>query len=504
MSILKGVCAMDVSDIEQTFSLHVMLSQCDRELLHLSGRIQAHGALLCFHKATLIVTHISQNIAEFLPSLTVPELGELLPDYWLERLDGYILENGKPLVRERVLETLFGSLDIRIVRHQEIVLVEIERSAKTDDYIYPFIDAQKKLFVMPGNEEELQAYHQTLVRSIREITRFSRVMIYRFHEDLSGEVIAESAEVGLGLYLGLRFPASDIPSVARNLYQVNPCRTIPHVGSAIIDILSLTGVSPDLTFSDLRSVSPAHILYLNNMGVKSSFAVPIMLAGKLWGLIICHHHQPALLSLRERERCVFLGLCYGLGLSHFISNRHIVMLTSLDARIEEVIEPIMLSRGDIYKGLEDSFQRIMNIVSAHGLVLYFGHHQLVFGETLEANVLCQLDQQFSVQKENFMASDHLVDYAPLACQSMIGGVMAIKSYSVKSGWVRLYWLRKSLPQEVLWGGNPNKPVESMNSVISPRKSFEKWVEIRTDYARQWSEEDQAIARMLKVRLLRWL
>jgi len=498
------VCAMNAAelvDVGSQTSVHA-LSQYDRELLHLSSRIQAHGALFYFHQSTLVVTHVSQNIADFLPSLFVPTLGERLPDYFLERLGRYVLEDGQHLVRERVLDTPSGSLDIRMVQHQEMILVEIERSAKTNDTPYPFLDAQKKLLIMPSNEQALQGYHQTLVESIREMTQFSRVMIYRFHEDLSGEVIAEAAESNL--YLGLRFSASDIPAVARNLYQVNPYRTIPHVGGATVDILSFVGLSPDLTFSDLRSVPPAHILYLYNMAVKSSFAVPLMLSEKMWGMVVCHHDQPALLSLRERERCVVLGHCYMLGISHFILARRIAMLTSLDLRVEEAIEPVLLSMGDIHKGLVDSFQRLINIVSAHGLVVYFGHHQLVFGQTLEADILRRLDQKFSIQQETLMVSDHLLDCVPEARQSLIGGVMAIKAYSAKSGWVRLYWLRQSLPQEILWGGNPQKQVENIHLIPSPRKSFEKWVETRTDYSQQWSEEEQAIACVLKVRLLRWL
>ncbi|MBK7416290.1 MAG: GAF domain-containing protein [Dechloromonas sp.] len=142
----------------------------------------------------------------------------------------------------------------------------------------------------PGNAAELTAHHQALLLGVREITGFDRVMLYHFHDDFSGEVIAEEAREGLGSYMGLRFPASDIPAIARRIYLVNPWRSIPDIETPISAVLG-EGVS-NLTNSLLRSVSPVHLKYLEHMGVRASFSLPVKVGGKLWGLVACHHLSP--------------------------------------------------------------------------------------------------------------------------------------------------------------------------------------------------------------------
>ncbi len=71
---------------------------------------------------------------------------------------------------------------------------------------------------------------------MRALTGFDRVMVYRFDPDGSGEVIAEAARAGLEPYLGLHYPASDIPQQARVLYQRNWLRIIPDIKALPVPI----------------------------------------------------------------------------------------------------------------------------------------------------------------------------------------------------------------------------------------------------------------------------
>ncbi len=125
------------------------------------------------------------------------------------------------------------------------------------------------------------------------MTGFDRVMVYRFAQDDSGEVIAESTHAGVESFLGLHYPASDIPRQARGLYERNWLRIIPDVEavpSPIQPTLDSAGKPLDLSQSVLRSVSPIHIEYLENMGVRASMSVSILREGRLWGLFACHHN----------------------------------------------------------------------------------------------------------------------------------------------------------------------------------------------------------------------
>ena len=147
---------------------------------------------------------------------------------------------------------------------------------------------------------------------MRRLTGFDRVMIYRFDEDWNGQVVAEDRADGLNSFLGLRYPASDIPAQARALYRSQWLRLIVDVGYRPVPLVPplnpLTGRPLDLSHASLRSVSPVHVEYLHNMGVSASMSISLLDRGELWGLIACHHyagpHQP---PYEIRVAAEFLG-----------------------------------------------------------------------------------------------------------------------------------------------------------------------------------------------------
>jgi len=130
----------------------------------------------------------------------------------------------------------------------------------------------------------------TAANLIRDITGFDRVMIYQFDKDWNGEIIAEACADNIEPYLGLHFPASDIPSQARELFKSSRIRQI---SDALYEPSALVargdGRAIDLGRSSLRSVSPIHIEYLENMGVSSTLVGSLLVEGALWGLLSCQH-----------------------------------------------------------------------------------------------------------------------------------------------------------------------------------------------------------------------
>jgi diguanylate cyclase (GGDEF)-like protein len=153
---------------------------------------------------------------------------------------------------------------------------------------------------------ELNEILETTAREIRAFLNTHRVKIYRFEEDGSGEVIAESIHSDrLPSMLGLRFPATDIPEKARELFLTARQRVI-------VDVASGRKTTEELDFSDNGEsisrrgirywpVDPCHAEYLKNMGVSSSLTIPILNQHHLWGLLVSHHAKPRRYSEREIE-----------------------------------------------------------------------------------------------------------------------------------------------------------------------------------------------------------
>jgi light-regulated signal transduction histidine kinase (bacteriophytochrome) len=398
-------------------------------------------------------------------------------------------------------------IDVQLIRCQGAVLIELERNDTPAEPI-TIQSYQRPMMIAPRDTDELTEYHQTLLKAIRDIAGFERIMIYRFQDDWAGEVIAELSTAGTGSYLGLRFPASDIPAIARNLYLVNASRMIPDSAATAVPVIGLTSEPPDMTRSDLRSVSPVHLQYLANMGVGASFSLPVRVSGRLWALVACHHRQPRTLSPDQRNACVMLAGAYALGLTTYLASRRLQMMDSLERRIDGVLEALS-DHSDPLDGIEANGQRLIEALDAKGFAMAVGTDVVIAGEGPDIDGISIIDQWFLNDcKESVFSTDYLTSIFPAKVEILaaVSGMMAIKARSVRSGWVRFYWFRPAEPQEVAWAGNPNKPhIENAGVVaLSPRRSFERWVETKSGYSRPWLNEEKLVAGKFRNNLLRWL
>ena len=157
----------------------------------------------------------------------------------------------------------------------------------------------------------LRALCDETARIFKGLTGYDRVMVYRFDHDGHGEVLSEAKEPALEAFLGNRYPASDIPQIARRLYERNRVRVLRDVeyrSAPLIPPLSpITGDQLDMSQCFLRSISPIHVQYLKNMGVRGTLVVSLMVNGKLWGLVSCHHYVPRFIHFEERAVCELLA-----------------------------------------------------------------------------------------------------------------------------------------------------------------------------------------------------
>ncbi|MBC8130220.1 MAG: GAF domain-containing protein, partial [Rhizobiaceae bacterium] len=300
------------------------LSGCDREPIHLLGAIQPHGFLIAVSMDWMI-QHVSSNIDTFLAcnasDLPGAPLWTLLPEAVIQSVQGRL----KILSGNEGTERIFGcdllgegrAFDISVhvcgpAAARSIVIeaepTSLEQSVNPGAFVKTLIARMRKT-------EGLEPLLQDSVRQLRAFSGYDRVMLYRFAENGSGQVVAETARTGLPPFLGLHYPATDIPAQARALYVRNPVRGIADIGAptaAVLPPLSPEGHPLDLSLSELRSVSPVHIEYLAAMGVKASFSISIVIAGRLWGLFALHHPERRHLGMEARAAAELFGQMVGL------------------------------------------------------------------------------------------------------------------------------------------------------------------------------------------------
>jgi len=351
----------------------------------------------------------------------------------------------------------------------------------------------------PADFDELHARQQDLVQRVFELSGYQRVLYYSFREDGDGEVLAEARQPEIyGSYLGLRFPASDIPQIARILYLMNPWRQIPDAAGSPVPLWSDGVETADLSYTDLRSVSPIHALYLANMGVRASLSFPIVVGGELWGLIACHQSSPCLLGTSQLNTISHEVRSHVMAMSAFFAQRRIQMLDSLVYRFREARD-ILHAEGDIVTAWPKMAAWLADAFGADGATLCMGDEYANWGVSFEDSALKVFDPWFVEQQgESVWLGDRLGRQVSGFCLSRIAGVLAVKAKLAGNEFLRVYLTRQEYIHEVAWGGNPEKPVEYHDGAIgiAPRRSFEKWVEKRLGRSRPWENE----ARLLGLKL----
>jgi chemotaxis family two-component system sensor kinase Cph1 len=327
------------------------IENCDLEPIHALGLIQAHGALVAFDRAGLTVAR-SANAASLLGH--VPGLGMKMTDAHFDQTARDAIARGleKPeLVEEGVQCFGAGNRRFDLVMHWSdgLLLAEWEEkplNAPPTTH-YANLVQQSIQQLQRSAASSLGQLLQVATDAIRTLTGFDRVMAYQFLQDGSGSVSAESKRAQLAPYLHLRYPAGDIPAQARRLYVVNAIRHIANVREAPVPIepaiVPANGKPLDLTHSILRSVSPIHIEYLKNMGVAASMSVSIVVDGKLWGLIACHHMEPLSVPHAVRVSCTVLAQV----LSITVERNELSQRAMAERRIEDL-------RGQVANALASS------------------------------------------------------------------------------------------------------------------------------------------------------
>lgn len=479
----------------------VDLSACDKEPIHLLGEIQSHGCLLAFDKQSFTLGFASANakdyfqprairrfthIRDFLGSAAFqfaqqlchrPFYNELFPQRVLIKQEAYrcyFAEAGDYLIVE--LEQEVAEENNHLAIHQFHEIASAIRQADSHSLLY-----------------------STVVHLMKDQFGFDRVMMYVFDELGDGEVVAEAKEAGLDSFLGLKYPASDIPKQARKLYLTNLSRAIRFIEDEGVPIEPLTQKEEplDLSYAVFRSVSPVHIQYLKNMGVTATHAISLVMNERLWGMILFHHYAgPKHLNFNDRLLAQILGMNTAQTIELLSEKRN----REDSAREDELLSKIKFSHPSL--SLEKIIQQHWRVVAEKlqvvGFSLLTESKQLASkGKVPPANMLYHLHHQILEEEhfEKIIYSDQLEARLPSWNAEQLAGFLCL-TITPDLG-IYLYLWRSEKEQTINWAGNPEKAMDVMEIndqiVLTPRSSFALWQEKVKNKSLAWSPADLRFA-----------
>ncbi len=478
------------------------LQRCADEPIAIPGAVQPHGVLLAVTEPGLDVVVASADAGSFF-GRPVRTLGEVLDDDALTRLrDGLAGDLGEV----NPLRTTIGGREVDLVLHRAdgLLLTEWEPVPGAEQAGVAWHRRLPGVLQRLSSSTTLERLSATLAREVRTLTGFDRVMVYRFDPEWNGEVIAEDRRADLEPFLGLWFPAGDIPAQARALYTTNWMRLIPDAGYERVPlepaVNPLTGRPLDLSGAMLRSVSPVHLEYLANMGVASSMSVSLIDRGRLWGLISCHHyagpHRP---SYADRTAAEFLGRTASLLLRTVVAEGETEGVVEVAERAAELAAAVGRTPRALGAALTEQDVTVLDLLPAAGAAVRLDGQLRLLGTTPPADRVTELVG--ALLATGATATDAASRVVPGAADLLdsASGVLAVP---VGAGDF-LAWFRPETLREVTWGGNPYAATVAQTDDgprLSPRRSFAAWSETVRGTSRPWRDHEVAAARALAAHL----
>ncbi|SHG57361.1 PAS fold-containing protein [Jatrophihabitans endophyticus] len=490
------------------------LDNCAREPIHIPGSIQPRGVLLVVREPELTVQQVSANLADHVGVAAEDALERPLAEVLGVAAATDISRFAASFADLRARNPLDVTLDVagRAVQfdgilHREphgVLLVELEPADGPRPFSFPnTYQAVRSAVAELNNTAEIAELYDIAARSVRELTGFDRVMVYRYDDDYNGEVVAEAKRDDLNPFLGLHYPASDIPAQARALYERNWLRLISDVDytpSPVVPTRNpVTGAQLDLTHATLRSVSPIHVEYLRNMGVGASMSISLLRDGRLWGLIACHHYSgPHTPPYGTRAAAEFLGSTLSLRLVDRVDEERYRARLERQAVLAKLTAATVDERDSLASALLGA-PDLLDLVTADGVVVQLNdaprsRRTVPDPDAVEALVRWARESPGAVA-----STDRLAETLP---ELAVPGDVACGALVVTLPDERyVAWFRAEARRSVDWGGDPyNKAiaVQEGDSVrLSPRKSFERWSEIVRGRAQAWTVDELDLADRLR-------
>ncbi|OUL27369.1 cyanobacterial phytochrome A [Nostoc sp. RF31YmG] len=480
----------------------------DRKPIHIPGSIQPHGVLLVL-SPQLDILQVSNNTLEYLGKTTQELLSQplnillgqeqvaVIRHCWTKKIGS--TTSYKVSITTLNTERYF---DCIAHRTEDVVILELEPiDSKSELSFLSFHALVNEAIAQMQKTSNLTEFLHLVATEIREITAFDRVMVYQFDRNKAGSVVAEAKREDLPPYLGLHYPATDIPAQARDLYTRSLLRFIPNLTAQPAKLVPIenpiTHQPLDLSLSVLRSVDSCCVEYHQNMGVAALLVISLIQEQQLWGLISCHHHTPKHISYELRQICEFLGRIASSELTHKVNQLELDYKVKLKSLQSEFIESISQADNFIDALIKPEL-RLLDVVSASGAAVCLDNEITLVGATPDIEQVSALIEWADTQvKDNLFSTNSLPQLYPdgIAVKDTASGLLLLRISQVRRYYI--LWFRPEVIQTVNWAGNPNEFIHLADDTLTlnPRKSFAKWQETVRLTSLPWKpcELDSAIA-----------
>jgi light-regulated signal transduction histidine kinase (bacteriophytochrome) len=481
-------------------------ASCGDEPIHIPGSIQPHGWLLAFTPSGTL-THLSANCAAVTGRPPSECIGAPLPDILPPAAQGCVDELLDWARRPEGGFVCHFAQDTSIIRgfaHRaaDRLILELEPGAGAQDRA----DAlHADILAFSRAAEDLPEWRDLAclaARVARACSGFDRVLIYAFDQDFNGEVVAEDGNGVLPSYLGLHFPATDIPAQARALYHRFRLRLIPNASCRPVPILPACGpeaVDPlDLRQAMLRSVSPLHLQYMRNMGTGASMSASLLVDGQLWGLMSFHSREPHHVELPVRTAMEFLAQLLAGTLAartHAGRARQLVVSQSHHDRLLAAMAAATPPRP---ASLAEEPADLLALTGAAGAAILTEDDTLAIGQTPGVASLRQIAAWLNDCRERgVFATDGLAALWPesQAFAATASGLLAASISELHPSYV--LWFRPQLARSIDWAGPKDKAGDGATGRLSPRVSFDLWREQLHLRATPWEPHQIEAAHRLR-------
>jgi diguanylate cyclase (GGDEF)-like protein len=504
-----------MAQLAESINRNPALSACALEPIQIIGHIQPHGLLFALSEPDLMVQQVSANISTVLGVSPETLLGcsieSVLGTTQFHSFRSEVL-TGEPFSAKLCRIPAEGRvIEMHCVahRHDGVLIVELDPVLGTHSIEPLELDAHIRIpLARMEQANDILELSRSAAEEIRRLSGFDRVMVYQFDEGWNGEVIAEAVGAGVPvLYLGLRFPESDIPAQARQLFLRNPSRSIADAGAERVPIIPeigpLTGKPLDLTRSCLRSAAPIHLKYLRNMAVQSSMTLSIIVNRRLWGLMACHGAGPHRLDQSSRSVCELMVQIFASQVTLRIDNGALQSRLTSRRRLEKYMAEVESAESLAHAGHFQGAQ-LLDLLAADGLVSRVAGLISYRGATVTEEMLLPVIAKLqSVAARGIASSSRLgtLDASAASYASEASGALYVGLSEETVDYLLL--LRRELVQTLIWAGNPDKAASlDKSGGLNPRSSFAAWKETVRGQSLPWSDLELENVSLVRVQLLR--
>ena len=485
---------------------------CNQEPILVPGCIQPNGVLLVLDRQGLAIENVAGDTGFLLGVEREHVIGHSLSTLLDTQAEAFVAAQlAAPSTHVAPIICLGvrshnGSLplDLTVSASERTVIIELEPARRTVIGGRDPIAQLKTLLSALHHTDSVQECCSAATTALRAATGFDRAMAYRFLDDGSGVVVAEDAAPGLEPFLGLHYPASDIPLQARDLYKRNWLRVIPDVDYVPAPLLppinARTGKPVDMSHCALRSVSPIHLEYLSNMGVRASMSVSVMFRNELWGMLLLHHGAARHVSTDLRVACETFAQIFSLHVEAKTQTELAILRINTRAIREEIVFRLLHASD---AGTALSSPDLLRYTGATGAAVHYDGCLHCIGETPNLLEIMDLIRWLDIARETVYATDQLsVEYAPaLSYTRVASGLLAVAvSRETRH---HVLWFRPEIVKTVKWAGQPTKllGLDPSGARLLPRTSFAEWSHEKQGTSSPWSEVHIEAAESLRVVLL---